>query len=109
MQINLTRIHDYVRQTFPCYQPCELFSREIMQTRRIPTGNSERPVHNFPETESDPDFFVEDRQSRNRLELWHIVLHPLDPPPSCTFSRGHSTLNRNFRKLHPSPTRVLTI
>ena len=58
MRRNLTRIHDYFMQTLPRYLPdqfkhhfrmmrvtCELFSREIMQTGQIPTGNSsERPV-----------------------------------------------------------------
>ena len=57
---NYIRIHDYFSQTRPWYLPdrlkhhfrvmretYEFFSREIMQTGRIPTENSERPVYNF--------------------------------------------------------------
>ena len=64
---NLTRDHDHFKQTLLdifltdqntifVRETCELFSRRIVQTGRIPTGNleAERPVHSSPE-QPDPN------------------------------------------------------
>ena len=59
----------FMRETY------ELFLRESMHANQAnwPTGNAERPVHNFPGYQILTFSF----SIKNRLELWQVIFHPV--------------------------------
>ena len=99
MRRNLTRICDYFERTIPRYLPdqfkqhfrmtretCEILSREIMQTGRIPTENpSGRPV-------IDPEKQI-------LVFLWRIANQEPVRAVADRFDLTYSSIDRAFRRV----------